>query len=109
MNDGPVSPSSEVNNRYDNPTWGPASPTPFAAYIVSVISSTRRRSARSKRSTGFDGSRSTGSPRTRIGIATRGILQVGFGLDARHDAGAGELARQRSERGNGGPIERDET
>ena len=72
MNIGPVTPSSNTNNRNETPTWGPARPTPGASYIVSSMSSDRRRKASSKRSTAFAGVFSTGSPRVRIGMITSG-------------------------------------
>ena len=70
MNDGPVCPSSKVNTRSEMPTCGPASPTPGASYIVSSMSSRRVRRVRSNVVTGLAGSRSTGSPRMRIGMIT---------------------------------------
>ena len=50
------------------PTWFPARPTPGAAYIVSSMSSTIRRSASSNAWAGDAVSRSTGSPSVRICI-----------------------------------------
>ena len=73
--------------------------------MVASMSSTSRRSARSNDSTGLAGSRSTGSPRLRIGIATRRILQVGFGLDACDDAADGELADQLAEGADAVPLD----
>src|SRR6185295_7611958 len=89
-NDGPRSPSSKTYSCSETPTCGAARPTPGAWYIVSVMSFTRRRSVRSKCSTGFAGSRRTGSPSVRIGSSIQGPSQMRFGFDALDDPRGGQ-------------------
>ena len=57
---------SKTNSRRSTPTWLAASPTPFAAAIVSNMSSTSVRTVSSTVPTGRVGVWSTGSPTMRM-------------------------------------------
>src|SRR5262249_12119150 len=107
-NDGPRSPSSNTKSWSDTPTCGPARPTPGAWYMVSVISFASRRSVRSKCSTGFAGSRNTGSPSVRIGSSIRGPSQVRFGFDALDDPRARQAAHRVAEGRDAVGLEREQ-
>src|SRR5262245_41944693 len=105
--------SSYTKNERPMPTWLAANPTPGAAYIVSNMSSEVSRSASSKVSTGFVGSRRTGSPSVRIGITVtvappRRSSQVRFGLDARHHAPDGKPPHRVAERSEPRGVEDDQ-
>ena len=64
----------QVKTRSPTPIWGAARPAPGASSMVSVRSSTRRRSSLSKSTTSSARRRSTGSPNSRMGwIATRAV------------------------------------
>src|SRR5690606_5303124 len=68
------------------PTCGAARPTPSAAYMVSIMSSMRRRRLSSISATGSAFWRSTGSPRRRIvssAIPLSALGLLGRGEDAR--------------------------
>src|SRR3990170_3817780 len=93
----------------DSPTWFAARPTPGAAYIVSNMSSAKRRSVASNRPTGFVCSRRTGSPSVRIGFTvTRRSSEVGLGLDPCHDPLLREPAHRATERRDLSATERDQ-
>ena len=64
----------QVNTRSPTPSCGAASPAPGASTIVSVRSATSVRSSLSKSTTGTAGVRSTGSPKSRIGLMGKGLL-----------------------------------
>ena len=63
-----------VKTRKPTPSWGAASPAPGASSMVSVRSSTKRRSSLSKVVTGAAGVRSTGSPNSLISLTAIGLL-----------------------------------
>src|SRR3990172_1657772 len=92
------------------PTWLAARPTPGAAYIVSVMSAARRRSLSSNDSTGFVGSRRTGSPSVRIGntVTVGPLLQMRLGLDPGDDTTLREPAHRVAERRKRRRVERDQ-
>src|SRR5919106_4989471 len=102
--------------RLSTPTWGAASPAPWAARRVSSRSSPKRASSASNRVTGADRSVRTGSPNSRISsTATWWALLVdalaGGGEDFerldvhRHPraAGPGRLGEHRTQ-GPGGRL-----
>jgi hypothetical protein len=60
-------PTSSTRSRRGTLTWTAARPTPGAAYIVSNMSSIRRRSSSSTRSTGSETWRRSGSGSVMIG------------------------------------------
>ena len=61
---------SKTKTARGTPIWGAASPTPGASYMVSIMSSTSRRTPASMSLTGVAGIRSTGSPNERMGKIT---------------------------------------
>jgi hypothetical protein len=55
--EGRLAATSMMNRRFETPICGAANPTPGAAYIVSAMSSIKRRNSASNSSTGLPGSR----------------------------------------------------
>src|SRR6476660_4197198 len=89
--------------RFCTPTWGAASPTPAASYMVSTIVSTNRASWPSMSVTSFAFCFSTGSPKTRTGYVDISVrLPVGLFVSR---AELAEHARE-VDRGVGGGLAR---